>query len=62
MTLCIKNVNSAEWNKDDVWGGGGGGEGYVDDAGCGPGGYCSVVPVTMLKVSRNLSAYNRTCH
>lgn len=58
MTLCIKNVNSAEWNKDDVWGG----EGYVDDAGCGPGGYCSVVPVTMLKVSRNLSAYNRTCH
>lgn len=56
MTLCIKNLNSAEWNKDDVCGG------YVDDAGCGPGGYCSVVPVTMLKVSRNLSAYNGTCH
>lgn len=40
----------------------GGGGFYVDDAGCGPGGYCSVVPVTMLKVSRNLSAYNGTCH
>lgn len=40
----------------------GGGGFYVDDAGCGPGGYCSDVPVTMLKVSRNLSAYNGTCH
>lgn len=56
MTLCIKNLKSAEWNKHDVCGGGWGGL-YRR-----PGGYCSVVPVTMLKVSRNLSAYNGTCH
>lgn len=31
MTLCIKNLKSAEWNKDDVCGGGWGGGGvYVD--------------------------------